>query len=92
MAFTTWNFLKDKRITGRIKDARECGFDEGDLEEGDHILRWSRGNESLRYVHAFEDGETRDLVESSGLKEVATFMADGKSGDLNSYIVLRKVQ
>lgn len=61
------------------------------LEEHDYLLDWRTGvrsNEVLRYCHFLDHEEMTTLVDEAGLRVVASFLADGKSGRLNEYFVL----
>ena len=59
------------------------------LEPGDHLLRW--GATSLpRYCHFTTPDELRDLLPAGETERVDEFTADGKAGDLNRYVVLRR--
>jgi tRNA (uracil-5-)-methyltransferase TRM9 len=62
-------------------------------EPGDHLLDWRRGHAAhtaLRYCHYIDDDEHAALVAASGLTAVETFRADGHTGDINRYAVLRR--
>jgi SAM-dependent methyltransferase len=61
------------------------------LEEHDYLLDWRTGirsNEVLRYCHFLDHEEMTGLVDEVGLYVEASFLADGKSGQLNEYFVL----
>jgi hypothetical protein len=63
-------------------------IDPADLEPGDYLLRW--GETACRYCHFADPSEAARLVESLQLENVESFRADGASGDLNLYYLLRK--
>ena len=90
LIFTTWNFLVDQRLVKRLIDPKALDIKKSDLEIGDHLMRWSRGTEMLRYVHAFDAQEVDRVISLSGLEEIASFQADGKTGSLNDYHILQK--
>ena len=62
------------------------------FEEGDYLLGWQNDATAFRYCHSFSDREIEALISSlagrAGL--VDRFVADGKSGRLNEYLVFRK--
>lgn len=91
LVVSLWNFLDDSRIKNKTKDWASIGVLVGEVEENDYILGWDRGVEAFRYCHYFNEEEINLLVEESGLKVVDKFKADGKSGELNTYLVLKKV-
>jgi SAM-dependent methyltransferase len=63
-----------------------------DLEQGDYILDWQNNPKSLRYCHNFTDEEVDQLVAClNRVKIVDRFYADGKSNNLNCYVVLEKL-
>ncbi|MBW2290926.1 MAG: class I SAM-dependent methyltransferase [Deltaproteobacteria bacterium] len=67
----------------------EDQIDERELEAGDHLLRW--GATSLpRYCHFTNPDELRELLATDRAEWVDEFSADGKTGDLNRYAVLRR--
>lgn len=63
-----------------------------DLEVGDYLLGWKNEPGQYRYCHHFSDAEIdriiAELVPHASV--VASFSADGKTGDLNRYVVLRR--
>jgi 2-polyprenyl-3-methyl-5-hydroxy-6-metoxy-1,4-benzoquinol methylase len=63
------------------------------LEENDFLLDWRRGtakDKAFRYCHFLDEKEMKELVEETSLKIVKSFFADGKSGKLNQYFILKK--
>lgn len=86
LVFTAWRFLEDERLRRRIVPWP----DEFELEAGDYLLDWRRGERALRYCHYIDDAEHRRLLEATGLSLAADFRADGAGGALNRYTVLRK--
>lgn len=63
------------------------------LEPGDYFLPWQDDRRALRYCHHFEDAEIDQLVASlpAGIvREAVRFSADGRSGNLNRYLVLER--
>ncbi len=63
-----------------------------DLDPGDFLLGWKHEAGAYRYCHSFSDEDIDDIAATlaGGACEVARFDADGRTGDLNTYLVLRK--
>lgn len=60
-----------------------------DLEVGDYLLGWKSLPGQYRYCHHFSDAEIDRLIAELAphASAVASFVADGKTGDLNRYVV-----
>lgn len=58
------------------------------LEDNDYILDWNRGESALRYCHFIDKNEQQKLIQLSGAKQIKSYRADGKEGDVNEYVVL----
>ena len=91
-----WQFMKNASLAAkaRISDGRahkELGFPP--LEEGDYLLDWQNKPGAYRYCHSFSDAEIDQLAEatSPAAEVIARFNADGRSGDLNRYLILRVI-
>ena len=67
------------------------GIDAAQLEEGDYLLGWQDTCDTYRYCHAFAPGEALELARQAGLanRVAASFEADGRTGNLNAYLVIR---
>ena len=101
VAVSFWRFMDDARLAGKaaVSDhgavaapPRE-GYDPVDLEVGDHFLGWQDEGGALRFCHHTDEAELDRLVASVPARhaeECARFSADGRSGELNRYLVLRK--
>ena len=75
------------QLLGRIADvAHEAGrsIELGQLEEGDHLLRF--GTDGVRYCHAFSEEEEEALSRTPGLSVVDRYLAEE---GLNRYYILR---
>lgn len=85
IAVSFWQFAKDPRLARKAQ-----ALPQGD--EGDFLLGWQGESGVHRYCHSFNDAEIDQLVASCGqaVREVARFTSDGRSGDLNQYLLLRK--
>ena len=86
---TFWRFGEDARIRGRVLPwpahlAKQ-------VEANDFLLPWGDGDTgAIRYCHHFDGAEERELVAASGLSLAQSFAADGASGALNAYRILRR--
>ena len=90
VAVSNWQFTRSERLKKRIVPWAEAGLSDGDVEPGDYLLSWERrGTHGLRYVHLLERAELERAAAGAGLRLVETFSADGISGDLSDYVVMR---
>ena len=86
VALSFWQFMKDERIAKKAEGlTKKCDLQ---LEEGDFLLGWKNRADVFRYCHNFSDEEIGSLCE--GLEVVAEFSEDGKSHNLNKYVILKK--
>ncbi len=98
-----WQFMGDAKFARKaeawhaaaIDDlAARDRFDAAAIEPGDYFLGWQNEPGLWRYCHHFDENEIDALVASActgGVAEqVARFSADGKSGAMNRYVVLRR--
>ena len=92
-----WRPMSDRRIARRAHEStraglRSLGLSEKELDKGDYLLGWQGRPDTWRYCHHFDEGEIDWLVRAAqGTAELtARFCADGKAGDLNSYLVLTR--
>ncbi len=85
LAFACWRFYEYERFRQRIAPWPP------DLAAGpnDFLMDWRQGQQSVRYCHYVDDAEHRELIEASGLQEMITYRADGFTGDVNCYSLLR---
>ncbi len=72
---------------------RELGIEPGQLGDGDWLLGWQGRRGSWRYCHSFSDEDVEGLV--AGVSDLARlrddFCSDGRSGELNRYLVLERL-
>lgn len=101
VAVSFWRFMDDARLAGKaaVSDHGAVaappwkGYDPVDLEVGDHFLGWQDEGGALRFCHHTDEAELDRLVASVPARhaeECARFSADGRSGELNRYLVLRR--
>jgi 2-polyprenyl-3-methyl-5-hydroxy-6-metoxy-1,4-benzoquinol methylase len=84
LAFAAWRFLEYERFRSRIVPWP----DDLQVEAHDYLLDWRRDVHALRYCHYVDDTEHAALVSAAGLHEIATYRADGHTGDSNQYSLL----
>ncbi len=85
LAFACWRFYEYERFRRRILPWPP----DLEAEPNDFLLDWQRGEPAVRYCHYVNDAEHAALVTATGLTEIATYRADGETGDANRYSVLR---
>jgi tRNA (uracil-5-)-methyltransferase TRM9 len=98
LVFAAWRFYDYERFRQRIIswDAYNATassaeqIDASELEAGDWLLDWRRGERAFRYCHAVDDAEHARLIQASGLTEVVTYRADGVGDAMNQYSILRR--
>ncbi len=95
VAASFWRFADDVRLLKKARAATAKAqerFGPLDLDVGDHLLQWQQNESVFRYCHHASDDEIADLAAAcaASAEVVANFFADGSSGRLNRYLVLRK--
>lgn len=97
VALSLWQFMNSPKLASRAQETTEAalkqlGLSVEELDPDDYILGWQEHPGAWRYCHHFEQEEIRSLVESvRDLAELeACYSADGRTGNLNTYLVLRK--
>jgi hypothetical protein len=92
-----WQFLNSAGMARRAQTTHERALHELELpslEEGDYLLGWKNVPGAYRYCHSFSGAEidqlaaslTRDVPASV----ISRFTSDGKTGNLNTYLILQK--
>lgn len=99
VAVSFWQFMENEELAAKARTFHERAmealqFNPVSLDFGDYLLGWQElapqpGN--IRYAHSFTTPEIDALAASVGdrAKVHARFNADGRSGDLNHYLILR---
>ena len=94
LAVSFWQFGGDERFQRRMLawgDLEE--IDAGELEPGDFLLRWGSEEEdstARRYCHYCDPQEAKRLVDRADLELIDSFRADGRTDDLNLYLLLAR--
>jgi tRNA (uracil-5-)-methyltransferase TRM9 len=86
LALAAWCFYEYERFRARIVPWPT----DLDVEPHDYLLDWRRGERALRYCHYVDEAEHADLIAASGLTEITTYRADGRTNDINRYTLLRR--
>lgn len=93
VAVSFWRFLNSDKLARKAQETTdraraELGLPE--LPQNDYLLGWQDTQELYRYCHHFDESEIERLLamvaDSADL--VSRFEADGKTGNLNEYVVL----
>lgn len=97
LAISAWQFGRSERMLRRVIPWEayppEDPIDSAELEPGDHLLSFGDRTEAPRYCHHCD---TEELDALARAPEPATgwrlerFDADGRSGDLNHYLVFHR--
>ena len=100
IALSAWRFMDDPRLAAKAARAEAeaasrppwPGCNLGALEPGDHLLGWQDARGAYRYCHHADEAELDALAASVAdlAREEARFSADGASGALNRYLLLRR--
>ena len=94
VAVSFWRFLNSDKLARKAQETTsraraELGIPE--LPPNDYLLGWQDTQGLYRYCHHFDEPEIEHLLamvaDSADL--VSRFEADGKTGNLNEYVVLR---
>lgn len=97
IALSLWAFMDDARLARKSDAAwdvaRAAGIPVDGLEEGDRFLGWQDDAGALRYCHHFSEQEADGMaavLDSLGAPVIERFLADGKTGTLNRYLICRR--
>lgn len=103
LALSFWQLGSDERFARRAVDPEDLEADRdgratppigSELEPNDYLLPWGgepwRGGAALRYCRHVDAAEAERLLRDLDLERVESFNADGESGAMNLYYVLRQ--
>lgn len=100
LVLSLWQFMNSEELAARARESHAAGLErfaaEGlsptQLEPGDYLLGWNGDADAFRYCHHFNDVETAWLTMGVGeiARPVASFSCDGRTGNLNGYLVLQR--
>lgn len=103
IAVSFWQFLNNENLAKKALRTHEqaldffnasdtWNFDSAQLEEGDFFLGWRETPNQYRYCHSFSESEIAELAcaVAQEAEVLSCFVADGRTNNLNSYLVLQK--
>lgn len=93
VAVSFWRFLNDASLAKKAHATHGAALEElalPPLDEGDFLLGWNNAPGAYRYCHSFSDDEIDELARSVADRAsvAARFAADGRTRNLNTYLVL----
>lgn len=89
-----WQFMNNEALAKKAHATHQQALVELDLPPlsgGDYLLGWKDVPGRYRYCHSFSEPEIDDLAQAvaNEATPVARFKADGRTSDLNTYLVLK---
>ena len=97
ICLSLWRFMDNEALAEKAhrthrSGTQELSLDAAQFEPSDYLLGWKNKPGAYRYCHRFTDSEVDALLASTGGKAkcLARFRADGRSDNLNEYLILRK--
>ena len=96
VAVSLWQLSRSAQLLERARtstDELAGALGLRDLDQGDYLLGWQGRRDVCRYCHDFDEREVDGLAAAVGAqaREVARYSADGRTGDLNRYLVLQRI-
>ena len=94
-----WRFLNDEGLAHKARSTTDealtslgPAFPREALDGNDFLLGWSNLPGVYRYCHSFLESEIDQLIAAVSPEAalVSRFASDGRTGDLNTYVVLRR--
>lgn len=87
-----WQFMEHDRLAEKARVTHERALLElglPELDAGDYLLGWKNTPGAYRYCHSFSEREIDDLVASVQARATlaSRFKADGRTDDLNTYLI-----
>lgn len=86
---TAWHPTHSPSLMARRSLPKTLGIDPTQLEPGDYLLDWQRGASATRYCHDATLDELTKLIAQSPWQLEQHFNADGRSSNMNTYLVLK---
>lgn len=96
-----WEFMNNEQLAKKARATHAAALKElalspteiAQLDENDYFLGWKESREAYRYCHSFTASEIDALLAAVGghARPVSRFHADGRSGNLNEYVVLKSL-
>ena len=91
LVLTYWQFGSEERFRNHRVSWESQPIDPEQLEAGDQLVRWGTSPGSLRYCHDTSTEERTQWTTLLPLRKRAEFAADGRSGELNHYLVFERI-
>ncbi len=85
-----WQFNKSKRLLKKQASPILVNIKAEDLEKNDYILDWNRATFGYRYCHLSDKDEIKKIIKNTQTTILFEFDDDGKTKNLNHYLVLEK--
>ena len=98
LALTAWRFRDSTRFDRHVVSWEEYNLsatekiDLAELEAGDHLLSFGDKTLPPRYCHDCDMAEISALERHPGLECLSSFESDGRGGNLNRYMLLRRIE
>lgn len=93
IVLTAWQFASEDRFNDKFIDPNIISLDSDSLEDNDFILGWQNQPNTYRYCHFVDQLEMEKIVKIAGNCSIEnSFLADGKTEQLNRYFVLQLKQ
>lgn len=101
VAVSFWQFLNSEKMAAKAREthaealayltAQDAVLGPEEFEAGDFLLGWKNIPGQYRYCHNYSDKEIEHLLEtvSDAAKICALYKADGRTGNLNTYALLK---
>lgn len=89
-----WQFMNSPTLAERARETTAAGLEKWGLpalDADDYLVGWQDAPGVYRYCHSFDERQIDALLASVAARTmpVARFEADGRTGDLNAYAVLK---
>ena len=92
ISISFWQYHLDPRFNSKVIDWSTNSINPSDLEPNDYLLSWQNNPQALRYVHVFNNQEINKLISKlASVKIINQYKSDGKSNNLNHYVVIQKI-
>ena len=89
-----WRFMSQEKLAEKAELTTREALKELDvtLEVGDYLVGWQGREGVYRYCHHFDEEEIDELVAYASNRSVLIdrYQDDGRSGDLNTYLILER--
>lgn len=93
-----WRFMDNPNLAAKAQKTHrqgcaQLGFDPHDFNQNDFLIGWNNAPGVYRYCHSFNDADIDQViafVQSQGATVIDRFRADGRTHNLNEYLVLQK--